>query len=154
MTIREIIQQIVRETIDREFGIPCTVTKINDFTIDCSPIDGKADYLDVKLQTEQASGVLIIPKVGSIVMVEQVSSDTAYVSMVGEVDEVIFLDGNNGGMVKVSELVDKLNTLEERMFTHQHISAAPASITTVDPASNPIIPQTQVAELANDKIKH
>ena len=66
------------------------------------------DFFQVKLQAGKSSGALLIPKKGSFVIIQQMSHSAAYVSLFGELDEIVFMDGENGGVVKVSELVEKL----------------------------------------------
>ena len=165
LEIREIIQEIAKEVLERGFGIPCTVLSYDEDskTIDCEPIDGSADFLTVKLQAEVSSGVLIVPKVGSFIILEQTSNDSAYVSLFGEVDEIILMDGENGGLVKVSELVDKMNNIENKLNTllstfntHVHTgvtTGAGSSGTTPSIVSGSLTP-TQIQDLENDKISH
>ena len=165
MTIRDIIQQIVRATVDVDFGIPCEVFDYTEDgqTISCSPIDGRADFLKVRLQADPKSGALLIPKIGSIVIVEQTSHDSAFVSLFGELEEIIFLDGDNGGVVKVSELVEKLNNIENWISqfkpiyeAHSHPTAPTGPIS--PPTSIPIVPAaptlTTEQELENENFKH
>lgn len=165
MTIREIIQQVVKETIDVDFGIPCKVIGYDsdDQTIDCSPIAEGADFLNVKLQAEQSSGALLIPKKGSVVIIQQTSSASAYVSLFGELDEIVFFDGDNGGLVKVSELVEKLNNLENWINTfkatfdlHVHsgvTTGAGSSAVSPTPSPNTLTPTTE-QELEDENITH
>lgn len=67
---------------------------------------------------------------------------------------ITFNEGNNGGLLVAAAVVARLNRLEQRMATHQHIVASPGAPTLPDPATNtPMIP-TQVAEVINPKITH
>jgi len=165
MTIRDIIQQIVRATVDVDFGIPCEVFDYTEDgqTISCSPIDGRADFLKVRLQADPKSGALLIPKIGSIVIVEQTSHDSAFVSLFGELEEIIFLDGDNGGVVKVSELVEKLNNLESDINSLKQVfSTWPVTLNdgggalklaAADWYAQPLIETTE-QELENENFKH
>ena len=71
-----------------------TVTKVNeaDKTIEIEDIDG-LDYHDVRLAAaeDEKKSVLIIPKVGSSVLVTMIGSDlnTLFVSKVNEVDKIV-----------------------------------------------------------------
>lgn len=113
-----------------------------------------------------------IPRVGSSVLVALIENDEseAVLLKANELDQLMvkigdilfeitgsgvsFNGGNNGGLINIEQLVNKLNTLEERMITHQHICAAPGSVTAPDPASNTLIAQTQVSELEDNKVTH
>lgn len=161
-TIGELIRELSIDPDMRDFGLPCTVVSYDSEsqTIEVAPLNDKANYLSVKLQTNPASGALYIPKVDSFVIVEQTSTSTAYVALWSELEEIVFFDGENKGMVKVSELVDKLNNLENKVndlvnFTLTHIH--PASAGTTSPTTTPVVGNlapTQITDLENDKIKH
>jgi len=64
-----------------------------------------------------------------------------------------FDGGQLGGIPIVANIVQRLNTLENRMTSHQHLSAAPGVQTAVDPVTNPTIQQTEVGDLENEKLK-
>ena len=114
----EIVREIALDRNRRSFGTPCEVLSYDEQsqTIECSPIDGTADYT-AKLQTGVSSGLLFVPKVGSIVIVEQTSVNSGYVTMWGEIDHIVFMNGENKGLVKVSELVSALNTIQQDINT-------------------------------------
>lgn len=143
----------------------CTIT----------PTDGSADMEEVFLLaslSDTENYMLAVPAVGSNVIYSQIGIEKAYcfISKMEEIDEIIinvkagfkchlngnqlaFNDGKLGGLPVVDKIVERLNRLEKRMNTHQHISAAPGSITAVDPASNaPLIP-TIIKDLENPNIK-
>ena len=165
MTILQIIQDIIKRTVDVDFGIPCEVFDYDseDQTIDCSPIADGADFLNVKLQAEVSSGALYIPKIGSVVIIQQTSSASAYVSMFGELDEIVFMDGDNGGMVKVSELVQKLNDLENDVNSLKQIFAIWVTVpndggnalklASADWYADLLTPTTE-DDLADENVKH
>jgi hypothetical protein len=146
----------------------CTVINVDGFVCDCEPIDGSADFLDVRLNAGLTDGVLITPKVGSIVMVTRYQTFEAFISLVTEVakieitcDNVIYNNGDNGGMVLVKELVKKINALEELTNTLLNtlktttIPLAPSGTYPFAPlyaTVDPIAPITLESDLANDKI--
>ncbi len=146
---------------------------------------------EVRLQSALAeAGLLLIPKIGTWVLVAQLNSDGAgsiiqcedleeVQLLIGD-SEMTFKDGlisfNGGefkGLVKVEPTVDAFNDLQkevsdlklrlttfETLFnSHTHVSAAPG-VPTLIPApptsigdGAPLI-QTQVNDLANEKITH
>ena len=165
LSLREIIQEIAREIIERDFGTPCKVLSYNseNNTIDAEPINGKADFLDVKLMSENKDGVLFVPKEGSIVIVEQTSNDTAYVTMFGEVDSIKLMSGENKGLVKISELVQKINVIENDINNLKtafnswvavpNDGGAALKLASTSWFSQQLTP-TQIDDLENKKITH
>ena len=117
-------------------------------------IETEGVYENVRLQAHPGNGVLIIPTDGSFVIVGRMSGGKGYIAMTSSADSIQLLDGSYGGLIKIDELVEKLNTLEQRMGTHQHISTTAGTPTTPDLASNPVIQDTTVAELENTEITH
>lgn len=167
LTLREIILEIAREVIERDFGLPCKVVADSydeeTQSVTCEPINGKADFVTVKLQAEIGSGVLIIPEDNSVVIVEQTSGDTAYISMFGKVKEIIYLGGENGGVLKVSETVGKINKLEQDINTLKNVfsgwlvvpndGGAALKAAAGSWAAQPIT-ETQVEDVENENFKH
>lgn len=75
-------------------------------------IEGKAPAEGALIGNAE-SGVMVVPKDGSVVAVVWVSKTTAVVVMVAEVEEIRLMGGQLGGLVKVEELVKKLNAVEK-----------------------------------------
>lgn len=75
-------------------------------------IEGKAPAEGALIGNAE-SGVMVVPKDGSVVAVVWVSKTTAVVVMVTEVEEIRLMGGQLGGLVKVEELVKKLNAVEK-----------------------------------------
>lgn len=142
----------------------CTVKNIDTtkMVCDCTPLDGSADFLDVRLNANYTKGFTLIPKDGSVVIVTQLSDATAYVSMVSEVDEIYLAGDDNGGLVKVQDLVSKLNAIENKVNTiittfnaHTHVASSFGAPTT--PPPSPVVgtlTPTQVTDLENKKVQH
>jgi hypothetical protein len=96
----------------------CTVVSVNETEMTCvvSPIgDLEADFADVRLMADTedtTKGIYFKPVIGSVVMITPQDEVTYFVSMYSEVEEVWLRGNTNGGVVKVSDLVTKLNNLE------------------------------------------
>lgn len=75
-------------------------------------IEGKAPAKGALIGNAD-SGVMTVPKEGSVVAVVWASPVTAVVVMVAEVEELRIMGGQLGGLVKVEELVKKLNAVEK-----------------------------------------
>ena len=71
--------------------ILCTVDKVNDFTIDCTPISGEAttQIPGVKLNSEANDGFMIVPKEGSTVLVATSSRNDYFTVMYSDIDKVV-----------------------------------------------------------------
>jgi hypothetical protein len=179
MTIKEIIERAAKGD-DELYSVVATVNEVDESarTCTCTPIDGGAQLFDVRLQagTGAETGLVQIPTKESQVVVTFLSKDTAFISLFVEVEkvllnceEVTINNGDNGGLVIVQELVNKLNALEEAhnglvtsFNTHIHNttatvgpSAVPGVITpTTSQNTDVIAPTTQVVDLENTKVKH
>jgi hypothetical protein len=69
-------------------------------TCTSAPINGDADFFNVRINADAKNGFVLVPKNNSIVIVQQTSEATAYVSMVSEVQEIYLAGVDNGGLVK------------------------------------------------------
>jgi hypothetical protein len=132
-------------------------------TCDVTPLTDNAttSYPSVLLMAESDDGVLIVPTIGSNVIVNVSKRGVAYVCMFSEVDKVTiitktltqFNDGSFGGLVKVQELVDKINRLENTFNNHVHVGVTVGTASTGFTAT-PIAPITTKTDIENDKITH
>lgn len=140
----------------------CQVSDVNttEFTCTCSPIDGSADLFDVLLNANASKGFVLVPKNGSIVVVNQISDANAYVSMVSDVDQVYIAGDVNGGLIKIDDLKSQYDTMVNGFKTA--ISAGfsalsgldgGASATAFNSAASSILLLNKTT-LENTKVKH
>jgi hypothetical protein len=124
--IQDLLKQITKDTEMELYSKECKVVSVNESlaVCECEPIDGSANIIDVKLQTAVASGVLIVPVVNSFLTVSFINPNAAFVSQYSIVDKVVFMDGNNDGMVLINPLVQKINNLESDLNQLKSIFAA------------------------------
>ena len=110
--LRDAIREMVK--VELPYTVLCTVAAVDldDMLCDCEPLDEGGNILDVKLMSANEKGFLIVPKVGSTVLVSFMSEETGYISMFSEVDEIQLNSDTFGGLVKVSDLVGKMNAIE------------------------------------------
>lgn len=162
-SIKDAIRELAKSD-DALYSVLCTVKDVDTTNniCDCEPIDGSADLLEVRLMAQNETGFLIIPKIDSVVVVTMINKYTGYVAMFSEIEE-IQLNGNNyDGLVKIGDLVDKLNNLENAF--NQHLAIYNAHIhsggtimgntavpTVVD---TNILTPTQQIELENTTVLH
>lgn len=96
---------------------------LNERTCIITPTDGGPDILDVYLEadsgTSGSKGFFVVPAVGSIVVATFINSQEAFLTAWTAIDNVVaksgewvFNDGDNGGLVKVKELTERINELE------------------------------------------
>jgi hypothetical protein len=146
-------------------SIACKVSNIDttNMTCDCAPINGDANFLDVRLNANYKKGFTLIPKKKSIVIISQLSDATAYVSMVSEVDEIFLAGDANGGLVKVQDLVSKLNTIETDINTLKTVFSSWAPVANDGGAAlktaaatwyaHQLVP-TNITDLENTHVQH
>lgn len=93
--IREILQQLLLENHEL-YGKVCKVTKVNGMSVDVEPVDGSAPVMDVRITTDfdADNKYVLVPKEGTLVIVSFLNKDVGFVSMVNEVSEVLYKNGD------------------------------------------------------------
>lgn len=178
--ISDIIKQITRSRASR----PVLLAKVDDVdestrTATVSPVDGSAKIYSARLQSSISAtvGVCLVPAVDSFVLVVLFSENAGQIvgttdidkilfsvgEITGDADQITINGGNNDGIVKVVELTQKLNALENKVndlvtytATHIHsgVTTGPGSTgVAVTPVVGALTPTNQ-ADIENDKIKH
>lgn len=152
MSVREMLRAIIG--ID---GLPTSVLgkvkSVNQEEKTCivTPIDQGSDYVDVLLMADASDiGIYIVPVIDSLVMITPQNEQTYFVSMFGPVASILLRGDANGGVVKASDLVTKINTLENNMNL---IVAWGATVTPPLSGIAPIIPTTAL-EISSTTVKH
>jgi hypothetical protein len=163
MTIKEAIQMLAgTHGIQILVCQTCKVISIDETvrTMHVVPVNGDSAINDVRLQAdiEGENGICIYPEIGTNVVVACGKNEAPFLLASSVISKIkiqcdnIEFNGGTKGMVNISDLVSKINTLEGRMTTHQHTYAG--GITTPDPASNPTIQPTIISDIEDPKIKH
>lgn len=98
---------------------------------------------------EKNKGIIQVPKTGSYVAVVMESRATGFVVMVEEVEQIIINGGENGGLVNVKELVEKINNLINTFNNHTH----PATSGTTSPTASQLTTIKQ-DDIEDKKITH
>jgi hypothetical protein len=105
--ILEAVQALAKtEELSGFESIVCKASDINTTGLTCTatPIDGTAEFFDVRLNANGQKGFVLIPKNNSIIIICQTSETSAFVSMVSEVDQIYLNGENNGGLIKIDNL--------------------------------------------------
>lgn len=104
--------------------------------------------------------LLVTPKVGSIVLLVDMSAgelrDLNIIAYT-EVETIQINGGNNGGLVNINDLVNKLNTLVDAFNNHTHQVTTSGSATTQTGVSMaPLVPAQKFikADFEDTKITH
>lgn len=162
---------IIKEAIQRinprsdNYSVVCEVSDVDtaNSICNCTPIDGSAILVNVRFNSDNKDGFKLIPKDGSKVLVTLINNTTGYVAMVSEVDEIHLNGINEDGLVKVNDLVTKINALENLVnnilttLKATTIPLAPSGTYPFAPlytAFNNIAPITNKADLENTKVLH
>lgn len=124
-------------------------------------IEGKAPAEGALIGNAE-SGVMVVPKDGSVVAVVWVSKTTAVVVMVSEVEEIRLMGGQMGGLVKVEELVKKLNAVEKDLNSLKQVfqgwvtvpqDGGAALKTAATTWATRQLTETQKSDIENEKVK-
>jgi hypothetical protein len=107
-------------------------------------------------------GFLIQPEIESTVSVILSDFGEPYISQYSGIDKITFRGGDLGGLVKVAELTEKINNLENALnalflkfnaHTHNVISVGAPSGPSILQETNNLVP-TQRNEIENINITH
>lgn len=174
MQLGDAIRQLAgTQFIDKVYTAMAQVvsTDIDTCTCSCQLIGTNATVqkLTVHLMAETDDGFLLVPAIDSTVIISWTDRMLPYVSMYSEIASV-YLDstgiiqinqGTNGGLVKVVELVQKVNILENKVNSiiasyNAHVHPDPVSGATGTPTV-PItgtLTLTTRADVENPNVTH
>lgn len=151
---------------DKLYFIDAEVKSVDEQDRSCVVIalSGKvgSEYT-VRLMASVDDGILAVPAVGSTVIVSGSDFTTGAIVQYSEIEKIIFRGGDLGGLVKVIELTEKLNNLEELLnnlitkyntHTHAGVTSGGSSTAVTSAIETGTITPTQQAEIENDKITH
>lgn len=152
-----------------------------DRTISCSIVLGETNMklTGVNLQSEPNDGFILIPALNTDVLICMMADNSAYVLLCNDIDKIICVidnqnsyifdsngfvwnGGNNGGLVKVIELTQKVNNLEalvNNLLTTLKTTTIPLAPSGTYPfaplyaAYNTLTP-TQRSDIEDTLIKH
>lgn len=172
--IKESLRTIAQSKSAQVFN--ATVKSVEDDT--CTVEFGKSTFTGIKLTSTvdaSTSKLLVTPKLGSLVTIVDSSgeyrdlqvlrfSDIESIKL--DAEEIVINQGDNGGLILIEKLVEKINRLESKLKSHQHayipypggVAGTPvrtaAGNTAVPPDLTLQFGNTQINELENEKIKH
>lgn len=123
--LRDIINAFIDQAIAKEkiYSLVGTAKNVNETTrlCDVTPVGDEADRIDVRLQAIENGtlGIVLVPKENSKVVITFINTTLAFVSLTSELEKILidtdltqFNGGLNGGLVKINDLITKLNNIE------------------------------------------
>jgi len=151
---------------DRLYFIDAEVKTVDEQARTCVVIalSGKVgNEFTARLMASVDDGILAVPVVGSTVVISGSDFTIPAVIQYSEIEKIVFRGGDLGGMVKVIELTEKLNNLEELLndlitkyntHTHAGVTSGSSSTAVTTAIETGTITPTQRADIENDKITH
>lgn len=167
MAIRELIRELAGISTASTTGansVICTVdvgsVDKTKFTCTLTPVGRLDKYYNARLTATEGVGnsVVIIPREGSFVMASVIHENDVFVSMVEDAEKIIIRSEEYGGLVKVGELVSRLNAIEtafNSLLTEYvaHVHGNPGTVT-VPPSTQTTIQTTKQDQLENKEVLH
>ena len=141
----------------------CEVNSVDILSRKCnvSSISGHASItFDAQLTAGIADGIIPTPEINSIVYVLSSKYTLPFVVLYSDIDNYVLNGGEFGGLVKVIELTDKLNKLEQKIneiILNMSTLTLPVSGATAGPPITPPISnlvETLRTELENTTVNH
>jgi hypothetical protein len=167
--VRNAIKELAGKSTTCKVGMVKSVQGTQTCTVE---LPEEADLVGVRFKAADNhvdGGIVAIPKVGTSCLIVFIggSEDEAFLAMADEVDQYIIMGGGNDGLVKVNELVSRINRLENKVneiigvhnsHIHPFVGVTPATPASTAPTAmvvdSVITPLTSKNDLENTKVKH
>ena len=154
--IRKLIREIAGKGIlptyvaivNRVSGGNCSVTRVADGM--------QLDGVRLNASGDDSVGLVLTPKTGSHVLVSSIDGVSWFVCQCSELESVTFNGGTLGGLVKIQELTDKLNSLVEAFNSHTHTVTTSGTAAAQEGTAAAIINRLSMfnkSDYENEKIK-
>lgn len=160
--IANYIRKIVDE--DREiYSKICEVQSVDKDNNTCDVISIKNDleFKRVRLSatSDANNGFVRFPVVGSIVIITFINDEDAFVSMFSETERTIFDGGENGGLIKIEKLIERINNIEEKMQEFDNATVDNSKLSKNDKKGITSLPKFNIDKtdrdnLENDNVQH
>lgn len=173
MSIAAAIQQLSGSTADRVFVFDAEVVSVDQNKRTCKVVKvggQSSNELTARLMTSVDDGCLMLPKVGSTVIIHMSDRCQPYVAMFSEVEEIVWLGGeydgvpivkhptnvNKGLLKKINNLENKVNDLINAYNAHVHpgVTSGPSSTAVTASLVAGTLTTTQQSDIEHPKITH
>lgn len=168
MNIADIIKELAGKSADNILFATVTSVDATEKTCEVVTLADEMTLFDIRLIANNGDGVLITPTEGSVIGVCMINEVEGFVSLYSQVDSIQFGDGSFDGLIKIGELVTKINEIEDlltslvtKFNSHIHTTTATVGATAVLGVIAPTtstesgsVTNTTQSEIENDKITH
>lgn len=146
-----------------------TVKEVDEINLSCVVVLANGTEIpDVRLKAsieDMHDGLVQIPETDSSVVVGLIGNDpgTRFIMLFSNVVKVVFFNGENGGLIKIAALVDKVNVIENKVndiitkfnaHVHSGVTTGPGSSGTTPTTVSGTLSNTSVSELENQNVLH
>ena len=128
--LKEVVDELLGNALKQEkiYSIIGTVSNVDEAKriCDVTPLGDEAKRFAVRLQSaiSKKVGIVLIPKDKSDVIISFTNRTQAFVSLTSDLDKILidtdlvqFNGGDNDGLVKIGDLITKLNNIENDLNT-------------------------------------
>lgn len=147
----------------------CIAVDWENGVMDARGVTDDLEYYDVQLGMP---GMMIKPKIGSMCLLGILEGESAAAFLIRAEDlelieirsaNIIINDGDNGGLIRIEDLVKKLNVLEKDINSLKQVYSGWTPVpqdgggalkTSLASWSSQKLTETTTADLENDKVKH
>jgi len=165
MTIPELIKALAQSG-DQIYSKVCKVISVDldERSCEVEPLSGGANIPGCRLQAaiEQTSGFLLVPSVGSFIVVTWLNKNAAFVSMCSTLDEIQLNGDQYGGVIiydKLKEQIDKnsqfLDSIKQILDSWTPVpNDGGAALKTAWTAISTTLETADLSDITNDTVKH
>ena len=113
----------IRQAFAKKYGakpvtVLGTVAAVDETAKTCDIDDDGLVMYGIRLQcvTDAAGGILCVPKKGAAALVVQIEGGDGWMlADCAEYEKIIINGGGNGGLIKINDLINRLNVLEKSL---------------------------------------
>ena len=150
---------------ERVFAVDCEVISVDEEARTCQvrAIGGKArNTFTARLMSSVDDGIYFEPETDSTVCVVFGDFTAPFVCQYSGIEKIVFRGGDLGGLVKVIDLTEKLNNLEDLVndliekynaHTHAGVQAGGSSTAVTTSIETGTLVKTEREDIENKKIK-
>jgi len=162
MEIPELIRNMVFDKFTFDKAVLCQVISVSGSTCNVLAVERDVELIDVRLQAATSNGIYLKPAVDSFVICAPINDVEFAVIMYSDIDEIKLLDGSYGGLIKIDDMVTKVNNLEGQVndlltaLQGVTIPLAPSGTYPFAPIFSSFTPltPTQVSDIENPLVTH
>lgn len=162
----------IRQAFAKKYGakpvtVLGTVAAVDEKAKTCDIDDDGLVMYGIRLQcvTDAAGGILCVPKKGAAALVVQIEGGDGWMlADCAEYEKIIINGGGNGGLIKINDLINRLNVLEKSLNDLKQVFSTTWVVVTQDGgaalksaaakwAADTII-ETKAEDIEDSTVKH